>query len=176
MSDDSKIQGAWLLVEVWDLITVWAHLTHCSFYKRNSFFLLCIYYTLSLWCVDSISVDICRLFSFHMFLCQKKNQEMWISLDPRWSPLGRFGNANAKIASDFQVWESAKIVKGSPSMVLISLAFWNLRLHYPNLIFWRSYGHIVIHSVIPIPSFPSMFYFPLRLLEVTQSADTEAFL
>ena len=35
-----------------------------------------------------------------------------------------------------------------------------------------SYGHIVIDNVIPIPS---MFIFPLRLLEVTQSADTEAF-
>ena len=116
---------------------------------------------------------ICSLFSFQMFLCTKFKTKRCIILDPRWSPLGRFGIANAKIASDFQVWESAKNVKESPSMVLISLAFWNLRLHYPNLTPWRSYGHIVIDSVIPIPS---MFLFPLRLLEVTQSADTEAFL
>ena len=33
---------------------------------------------------------------------------------------------------------------------------WNLRLHYPNLTFWRSYGHIVIDSVISIPS---MFFY-----------------
>ena len=100
---------------------------------------------------------ICSLFSFQMFLCTTFKTKRCILLDPRWSPLGRFGNANAKIASDFQVWESAKNVEESPTMVLISLAFWNLRPHYPNLTFWRSYGHIVIDSVSPIPSifFPS---------------------
>ena len=119
--------------EVWDVIAVWLIL-----YPD---FMMCCFY-------------ICSLFFFHVFLCTNfKNQELHL-LDPRWSPLERFGNV-----WDSQVWEASKNigkylsprVPWSPQLPLKSTT-----IHYPNLTFWRSYGHIFIDSVISIPS---MFFY-----------------
>ena len=71
---------------------------------------------------------ICSLFSFHMFLCTNFKTERCESYWIRDGRIGTVRKCQAKMASDFQVWESAKTCKVSPSMVLISLAFWNLRL------------------------------------------------
>ena len=96
-----------------------------QFLPSRPLFLLWIYYTLSLWCAASISV-VC--FPSTCFFAQISKPRDVNLIRSEMVALGRFGNANAKMASDFQVWESAKTCKVSPSMVLISLAFWHLRL------------------------------------------------
>lgn len=124
-----------------------------QFLQRRSLFLLWIDYTLSLWCAASISV-VC--FSSTCFFA-KKTKPRDVNLIG--SEMVARGKVRKCLRFRFEFFDLPSI-------------FLNLRLHFPNLTFWRlwPYRHWQCH-------FNSFHvFFTLRLLEVTQSADTEAFL